>query len=199
MKLVVYSASSAFEQFLRSHLSIDFDFHADLPAPDGDPESVHLVHISSMETDCYGWLKQQVYAKPVKVGVCADLPAIRQMLECVRLGAKAYCNSHMAAVHYQQMLQLLENGQSWFPPKMLAETFSLAQQAVDPAENSVSLDMLTPRERDIALAVGEGKSNREIAAQLDISEPTVKTHLSNIFKKLDVKDRVSLVLFLKPG
>ena len=198
MKLLVYSASGGFEQFLRTHLTIEFEFHSELSTPDSDPENVHLLHISGMETDCFAWLKQHVYAKPIKVGVCADLPSIREMLECVRLGAKAYCNSHMAAVHFNQMLQLVDNGQSWFPPKMLAETFSLAQQAVEPAQNPNSLDMLTPREQEIALAVGEGKSNREIATQLDISEPTVKTHLSNIFKKLEVKDRVSLVLYLKP-
>ena len=198
MKLAVYSTSRAFEQFLRTHLQTEFEFHLELPAPTNDPEYIHLLHISGMEADCYGWLRQFVYAKPIKVGVCADLPAIREMLECVRLGAKAYCNSHMAAVHYNQMMQLLDNGQSWFPPKMLAETFTLAQQAVEPVQAPDSLDSLTPREREIALAVGEGNSNREIAAQLDISEPTVKTHLSNIFKKLDVKDRVSLVLYLKP-
>ena len=199
MELVVYSASNSFEQFLRSHLPMDFEFHTDLPAPGNDPEVIHLLHISSMERPSYEWLKQFVYAKPVKAGVCADLPAIREMLECVRLGAKAYCNSHMAAVHFTQMLQLLENGQSWFPPKMLAETFNLAHQAANPDSSPEALNMLTPREKEIALAVGEGKSNREIAVQMDISEPTVKTHLTNVFKKLELKDRVSLVLYLKPN
>lgn len=198
MKLAVYSASSSFEQFLRTHLTQEFEFDNKLRSPASDPELIHLVHISSMELPCYEWLKNHVYAKPVKVGICADLPAIREMLECVRLGAKAYCNSHMAALHYTQMLQLLDNGQSWFPPKMLAETFSLAHQAANPEKTVNSLEILTPREREIALAVGEGKSNREIAALLNISEPTVKTHLSNIFKKLELKDRVSLVLYLKP-
>ncbi len=125
------------------------------------------------------------------------MPNIREMLECVRLGAKAYCNSHMAAVHYQQMFGLLENGQSWFPPRMLEETFKLAQQAVKPEPDSSSLNMLTNREKEIALAVADGKSNRQIADFLEISEPTVKTHLSSIFKKLDLKDRVGLVLYLK--
>ena len=198
MKLEVYSTSRTFEQFLRDHLEIEFEFHLELSAPTSDPEYVHLLHISGMEAGCYDWLKQFVYAKPIKVGVCADLPAIREMLECVRLGAKAYCNSHMAVAHFNQMLHLLDNGQSWFPPKMLAETFNLAQQVVEPENPSVSLDNLTAREREITLAVAEGKSNREVASQLDISEPTVKTHLTNIFKKLGVKDRVSLVLFLKP-
>jgi DNA-binding NarL/FixJ family response regulator len=95
------------------------------------------------------------------------------------------------------MLQLLENGQSWFPPQMLDETFKLAQQAANPDQNLEQLDILTDREKDIALAVSEGKSNRQIADLYEISEPTVKTHLTNIFKKLELKDRVGLVLYLK--
>ncbi|MDH3387640.1 MAG: response regulator transcription factor [Gammaproteobacteria bacterium] len=197
MKLVVYSASRPFEQFLNNHLTGAFEFRSRLQAPSDDPEQLYLLHISSMELDCYEWLLRHVSGKPVRVGVCSDLPNIREMLECVRLGAKGYCNSYMAELHYQQMLQLLGNDQSWFPPHMLEETFRLAQQSSkdDPAQKS--LEMLTPREKEIALAVGDGKSNRQIADLFDISEPTVKTHLTSIFRKLDLKDRVGLVLYLK--
>ena len=197
MKLIVYSVSRSFEQFLGKHLDIAINFSAQLQAPTSDPEQLYLLHISSMELECYEWLLKHVSGKPVRVGVCSDLPNIREMLECVRLGAKAYCNSHMAAIHYHQMLQMLEQRQSWFPPQMLDETFKLAQQVVKPAPDQKPLDMLTEREKDIALAVGEGKSNRQIADLYEISEPTVKTHLTNIFKKLDLKDRVGLVLYLK--
>jgi len=197
MKLIVYSSSRSFEQFLNEHLDTRFEFCPQLRAPSDDPEQLYMLHISSMELDCYEWLLKYVSGKPTRVGVCSDIPNIREMLECVRLGAKAYCNSHMATLHYHQMLQLLANGQSWFPPQMLDETFRLAQQAANPSSNQEQLEILTNREKDIALAVGEGKSNRQIADLFDISEPTVKTHLTNIFKKLELKDRVGLVLYLK--
>jgi DNA-binding NarL/FixJ family response regulator len=197
MKLTVYSASRSFEKFLGNHLETTIDFSTQLQAPTSDPGQLYLLHISSMELDCYEWLLKHVSGKPVPVGVCSDLPNIREMLECVRLGAKAYCNSHMAAIHYEQMLRLLGQGQSWFPPQMLDETFKLAQQAVKPAPDLKPLEILTEREKEIAFAVGEGKSNRQIADLYAISEPTVKTHLTNIFKKLELKDRVGLVLYLK--
>ncbi len=198
MKLVVYSVSPSFEQFLSGHLDdTAFEFSARLHPPVDDPEQVYLLHISGMELEGYEWLLKHVSGKPLRVGVCADVPDIREMLECVRLGAKAYCNSHMAPVHYAQMLRLLADGQSWFPPQMLDETFRLALKATTPAAEQKSLQLLTSRERDIALAVAEGKSNRQIAEQFDISEPTVKSHLTHIFKKLDLKDRVGLVLHLK--
>lgn len=197
MKLIVFSVSSSFEQFLKRHLDIAFECRSELQAPSEDPEQLYLLHISGMDLECYEWLLKHVSGKPIRVGVCSDLPNIHEMLECVRLGAKAYCNSHMASLHYHQMLQLVENGQSWFPPQMLDETFRLAQQAASPSRSQEQLKILTAREKDIALAVGEGKSNRQIADLFDISEPTVKSHLTNIFKKLELKDRVGLVLYLK--
>ncbi len=197
MKLIVFSVSRSFEQFLNQHLDVAFECSKELQAPSDDSDQLYLLHISGMELECYEWLLKHVSGKPIRVGVCSDLPNIREMLECVRLGAKAYCNSHMAILHYHQMLQLMENGQSWFPPEMLDETFRLAQQAASPSSNQEQLEILTTREKDIALAVGEGKSNRQIADLYDISEPTVKSHLTNIFKKLDLKDRIGLVLYLK--
>lgn len=197
MKLIVYSTSASFEQFLNDHLDTAFEFCSQLQAPSSDPDQLYLMHMSGMELDCYEWLLKHVSGKPIRIGVCSDLPNIGEMLECVRLGAKAYCNSHMATLHYHQMLELLANGQSWFPPQMLDETFRLAQQTVKPVRDQAQLEILTSREKDIAHAVGEGKSNRQIADFYDISEPTVKTHLSNIFRKLELKDRVGLVLYLK--
>jgi DNA-binding CsgD family transcriptional regulator len=178
MKLIVFSVSRSFEQFLNRHLDIAFEYSNELQAPSDDSDQLYLLHISGMELECYEWLLKHVSGKPIRVGVCSDLPNIREMLECVRLGA-------------------VENGQSWFPPQMLDETFKLAQQAANPTLNQEQLEILTAREKDIALAVGDGKSNRQIADLFDISEPTVKSHLTSIFKKLDLKDRVGLVLYLK--
>lgn len=198
MKLVVYSVSPAFEQFLSGHLEdTDIRFSTELQAPGDDPDQLYLLHITGMALECTEWLLKFVSGKPLRVGVCADVPDIREMLECVRLGAKAYCNSYMASIHYAQMLRLLDTGQSWFPPQMLDQTFKLALKAATPVEQQKPLDMLTSRERDIALAVGEGKSNRQIAELFEISEPTVKSHLTRIFRKLELKDRVGLVLYLK--
>jgi RNA polymerase sigma factor (sigma-70 family) len=103
----------------------------------------------------------------------------------------------MAQIHYRQMIDLVANGQSWFPPQLLEQTFDLARQAARKQPAAEALQSLTRREREIALAVGDGKSNRQIAELFEISEPTVKTHLTNIFRKLDLKDRVGLVLLLK--
>ena len=200
MRLIVYSASPAFEEFLRQSLELPFEFRPRLEAPSGDADCIYLLHLTGMADKCYEWLQQHIPGNEILAALCSDRPGLAEMLEGVRLGARAYCNSHMASAHYYQMLQLLENGQSWFPPQLLEQTFALAQQAAARAQpDTAALDDLTEREREIALAVGDGKSNREIAESFEIAEPTVKTHLGSIFRKLDVKDRIGLVLLLKQG
>ena len=199
MKLVVFSTSRSFERYLTDCLETSFEFHSRLQVPAESSQQLYLLHLSSMKSAGFEWMLKQVSARPVKVAVCSDLPGVGEMLECVRLGARAYCNSHMAATHYRQMLRLLDQGQSWFPPHMLEETFRLAQRAIQPEPSSDLLHRLTDREREIALAVSEGKSNRQVAELHTISEATVKSHLSSVFKKLEIKDRVGLVLLLKQG
>jgi DNA-binding NarL/FixJ family response regulator len=58
-------------------------------------------------------------------------------------------------------------------------------------------DFLAPREREIALLVGSGANNREIAERLSITESTVKAHLTSVFRKLDVPDRLRLALVVR--
>ena len=197
MKLVVFTTSGSFERFLTESLETGFEVRSRLQSPNGDPDKLYLLHLSSMKLAGFEWMLKHVSGNPVMVAVCSDLPLVDEMLESVRLGAKAYCNSHMAATHYRQMLRLLSQGQSWYPPHMLEESFKLAQQAIRDRPGQDLLQRLTSREKEIALAVSEGKPNRQVAELHAISEATVKTHLTSIFRKLDVSDRVGLVLLLK--
>ena len=56
---------------------------------------------------------------------------------------------------------------------------------------------LTRRECEIATLVGNGESNKQIARRLDITERTVKAHLTEVFRKLEVADRLKLALMVK--
>jgi DNA-binding NarL/FixJ family response regulator len=74
----------------------------------------------------------------------------------------------------------------WLPPTLQTH---LAESLREP------VDVLTPREREIARLVALGLRNAEVARQLHISSPTVKSHLNNVFQKLGVRDRVELALY----
>ena len=197
MKLVVFSNSRPFERYLEGNLQDDFGILPQLQAPEPSADRVYLLHMTSMKPGGFEWLSKHAEGHSLAVGVCSDVPSIEEMLECVRLGARAYCNSHMAVDHYRQMLRLLRGGQSWFPPRMIEQAFLLAQNALHRNTPEELLQCLTPRERDVALAMAEGRTNRQIADRFSVKEATVKTHVTNIFKKLEVRNRTALVSLLK--
>ncbi len=145
--------------------------------------------------------QNQLFLK--QIVIADDKPNVRQMLHYTSLGIKAYCNAYMASAHYVQLCQLLRNNQSWYPPHLLGEALNLAHQGIkeEPSAGNTlveqQLDSLTPREREIAYSVAEGKSNKLVAREYGISERTVKAHLTHIFEKLPVVDRVGLIIYLK--
>lgn len=81
----------------------------------------------------------------------------------------------------------------------IAAALSKNEQSKTPQgmEHSLLRERLTTREYEVALLIGEGCSNREIAERLFISEKTVKTHVSNVLCKLDVKDRMQIMLLVR--
>jgi DNA-binding NarL/FixJ family response regulator len=73
----------------------------------------------------------------------------------------------------------------------IARRLPVAETSAGPAE----LSSLTPREREVLIAVARGLSNAEIAVELVLSEATVKTHVGRILAKLELRDRVQIVIY----
>ena len=137
--------------------------------------------------------------------VKARFPAIRcvilsamadrdHVLEAMRLGADGFIPKHLSGGAMVSALQLVISGER-FIPSMLMES-SAPQSSGDKAGSGDVLGRLTPRERDILNLLREGLPNKVIAARLDVSEVTVKSHLGNMFRKLGVQNRLQAMRIL---
>ncbi|WP_039986915.1 LuxR C-terminal-related transcriptional regulator [Vibrio owensii] len=87
-------------------------------------------------------------------------------------------------------------GDMWFSRKFSQQYITHLRRHSRPVNKSVSA-ILTKREQQIITFLSMGASNQQIAEQLFVSENTVKTHLHNIFKKIDVKNRVQALIWAK--
>lgn len=137
----------------------------------------------------------QVVALGGLVVVMAADPKEDEAYEALNCGAMGYC--HLLAVPEQliEIATVVEHGGVWVGPELMQRVLKMAVR-ITPAEPSVefALNELTSRELMVAREIGQGASNREIAEHLEITERTVKAHLSAIFEKLGVRDRVQLAL-----
>ena len=84
------------------------------------------------------------------------------------------------------------NGESYIQPKLIP---ALNNRLVARDVDKDKIDLLTARELEVLIQVANGKFNKEIATSLNISERTVKNHISNIFKKIEVADRTQAAVF----
>lgn len=118
------------------------------------------------------------------------------MSRALQLGAKGYVPKALNRNDLVKAIQAIHVGENWAGRKVLAEVLeSLCRKAYEvnrclPEKQEV----LTDREQDVVKWVIQGMTNKEIAARLDISDKTVKTHLSNIFSKLKINRRLQLAL-----
>jgi DNA-binding NarL/FixJ family response regulator len=126
----------------------------------------------------------------------------REGLAALKVGARGYCNLDMDPQLLKKAVTVVVKGEIWvarnvFAP-LLEELTSLTERRHKefPPNLDTRLDRLTPREREIAQLIGGGASNKEIAGRLDITEATVKAHLTAIFRKLGLSDRLGLALFV---
>jgi len=114
----------------------------------------------------------------------------------IKKGVKSYCSSSIGRVVLRRMIKTVEVGDTWVYPALM--TYIIKNVNVNPqsSPDEILLDKLSKKEKNIALLVASGTANKEIAQTLGVALVTVKKHISKIFEKLDVKDRVSLSILI---
>lgn len=128
------------------------------------------------------------------VVVLSGSPGELEAIQVLERGARGYCHVLSPATAMREIAHVVSHGGVWLPPELLQRLLSLSLRMTPGIGIDVDLGALTARERMVAEHVALGASNREIAQALEISERTVKSHLSSIFEKLALRDRVQLAL-----
>lgn len=133
-----------------------------------------------------------------RIVVLANVPMQADALSALRLGATGYCHAYTDSAVLSEVKAVVSHGGIWLGQELLQHLIGVSREVVTvkPASVSAALALLTPREREVARLAAIALSNKEIARRLDITERTVKAHLSSSFERLGVKDRLQLALVL---
>ena len=134
----------------------------------------------------------------LKVVVLSNAPSQEEGAKVLSLGALGYCHAYSSSKVLVQVRSVVANSGVWLGREMLHYLIVTSKQLVSARPEKVAgfLDKLSSRERQVAMQVSEGLSNKEIARNLNITERTVKAHISASFVALGVKDRLQLALIL---
>ena len=129
----------------------------------------------------------------------ADAPENREGLALLQQGVSGYANSYMNPALLSRAVDVVESGQVWLGQRLMQALInSMASGGMtETVREAPELQRLTERERQIVAVLAEGASNKIIARKLDITERTVKAHLTSIFEKTGTHDRLELALLVQ--
>lgn len=129
------------------------------------------------------------------VMVVSSNPTTEEALTALEGGARGYCHAFAVPALLQEIAKVLAMGGLWVGPELLSRFVGAIRRQL-PESADLMESPLSSRELEVARAVAAGQSNKEVAAQLGITERTVKAHLGAVFEKLQVRDRLQLTLRL---
>jgi DNA-binding NarL/FixJ family response regulator len=164
-------------------------------APLADAAVVWL-HVAGNEQAVAAWVGAvRAVAPGVPVVVLSNVPEDEQAMAALAAGAAGYCSALALPAVLRQVAGVVEHGGVWVGPQLMHRLMQ-GLSARKPDGPAAVLDGLSQRERQVAQAVARGSTNKEIARVLGITERTVKAHLSAVFGKLGVRDRIQLSLLV---
>jgi DNA-binding NarL/FixJ family response regulator len=116
----------------------------------------------------------------------------------LQAGARGYLTKNASAAEIRQAITAVRGGEALLDPSVqrrLLDALAAAPKAIRQAAEEALPDGLTPREGEVLRLIAAGLSNQEIAAELVVSEGTVKTYVNRIFSKARVRDRSQAVAY----
>jgi RNA polymerase sigma factor (sigma-70 family) len=138
---------------------------------------------------------ETVAGQPVRVVILTTFDLDEYVYAALTAGASGFLLKDVTPDHLVNAVRLVRAGDALLAPaitRRLVERFARPDPAADLAHQGLAT--LTPREREVLVHLAEGLSNGELADLLGLSEATVKTHVTRILTKLNLRDRVQAVV-----
>ena len=157
-------------------------------------ESLIIINYSACNSECEDILKMLTIKN--KVLILHRTPDIDTAKYILLHGAKGYGNALMREHFIVSAIETIKEDMIWLYPEFTTMLIADIPQQKENV-NLSRLDILSSREKEVALLLKDGLTYKNVGIKLDITPRTVKAHASHVYKKLAVKDRLGLALFLK--
>jgi len=174
---------------------VDGDF-LKLESDDINQDDILLVDVDLFSNIEEVVLNFNTTVKKLKVVAVTSEPKLAYGAFLIKKGFRSYLGKETDETIVKEALNVVKGGNIWLYPQLLNYIIKHISVENTTEVSSTALDKLTPKEQNVANLVASGLSNKEIASKLDVQLVTVKKHISSIFAKLDVKDRLSLAMLI---
>ena len=134
---------------------------------------------------------------PIKVLILTTFGLDEYVVESLRAGASGFLLKDAPPEDLVEAIRIVAAGEALLAPSVTRRLLDRVASRLPPANDDTipALAQLTERELEVLKLMARGLSNAEIAEKLVVSETTVKTHVSRVLAKLDIRDRVQAVIF----
>lgn len=202
VKIMITDDHSMIREGLKNLLELDGDIEVIAEAEDGMEcldklESIHpdvlLLDINMPKMNGLEVLKKlKEKRSKIKVLVLTVHNETEYLMKAVDIGINGYVLKDSESSELKKAIFAIYEGETYIQPSLIP---ALNSKMIEKDKDEVKIDSLTRRELEVLKLLAIGMYNKEVAEKLDISERTVKNHVSNIFKKIEVTDRTQVAVF----
>ena len=202
VKIMIADDHSMVREGLKSLLELDGDIQVIEEAVDGEDcleklktckPDVLLLDINMPKKNGLEVLQCMTKSNlKVKVLVLTVHNEVEYLIQAVDIGVDGYILKDSESAELKKAIFAITKGENYIQPDLIP---ALNSKMIEKNSDKDKIDSLTKREFEVLKLLAVGMYNKEIAEKLNISERTVKNHVSNIFKKLEVTDRTQAAVF----
>lgn len=202
IKIMITDDHSMIREGLKNLLELDGDIEVIAEAENGEDclhklitvnPDVLLLDINMPKKNGLEVLKTLKNNKSkVKVLILTVHNEIEYLMKAVDIGINGYILKDSESAELKKAIIAVANGENYIQPSLIP---ALNSKMIEKNRDKGKIESLTKRELEVLKLLAVGMYNKEVAEKLNISERTVKNHVSNIFKKLEVTDRTQAAVF----